>query len=849
MVRRDATRSATIDADRYPFLAQYATPVKRAEREIVGRDHEIESLFAAFHRPELCNVILLAPAGSGKALENGTLIPVADERGFVPIEELCVGDRTFDDGGEVCRVQGVFPQGELPCHYVTFDDDTTVSCNEGHIWRARRRGEATWRELTLRELMAVDEAFDRPTWEIPVAAAVNRRIVGLGTLAERVREMADALEGGVMLPDGRHAAIVSKGAQLSRMRTLVASCGFRCDVVPHDDGSVLVAVRGDSEAQEAALSGKGVVVRAYTTSHDRALAVRRVERRTREVPMTCITVSSPHHVYLAGEDFVVTHNTALVQGAMARDTSRIYLEVDMARMIADLPDTNQMAARLKRLFDETQLYNRDNSSEIVLFMDEFHQVVQLSDAAVEALKPLLADSGTRGIRVIAATTNVEFRQYISSNQPLVERLQRINLAEPDRKTTVAILRGMARRYGVERLFHSDRMFELIYEYTERYIPANAQPRKSILVLDSMVGWHRATKAPLDQHLLAKVLEESEGVHVAFNVDATTIKKRLDERVFAQDYATSAIEERLQICVADLNDHTKPMSSFLFTGSTGVGKTEVTKQLVDILFGDDRSLLRFDMTEYSERSSQDRFRYELTSRVWARPYSIVLLDEIEKACGEVTGLLLQVLDDARLQDKDNREVSFKNCYIIMTTNAGSEVYETIAQYNSSDKGDRENIASYEKVIRQSIQSTTGERRFPPELLGRIDTIVAFQPLSEATMGRIVERKLVNLRDELMRKHGIELRAAGSDIIRYLIGDRTSREASAGGARGVVETFEREVTTAVARFINANPGVRAVGVRVEGDKAVDNKRQLKSHARIVVAEVQGTRRTTPGNDGRR
>ena len=140
--------------------------------------------------------------------------------------------------------------------------------------------------------------------------------------------------------------------------------------------------------------------------------------------------------------------TALVQGTMILDKARQYLEVDLARMIADIEDANRMAARIKKLFDETAEYVKRTNTEVVLFIDEFHQIVQLSAAAVEALKPALADSGTRGIRVIAATTYTEFRKYISSNQPLVERLQRINLAEPDKDTTVKILKGMADRYGV-----------------------------------------------------------------------------------------------------------------------------------------------------------------------------------------------------------------------------------------------------------------------------------------------------------------------------------------------------------------------------------------------------------------
>ena len=524
--------------------------------------------------------------------------------------------------------------------------------------------------------------------------------------------------------------------------------------------------------------------------------------------------------------------TALVQGTMERDAERLYLEVDLARMIADCQnDTNEMAAKLKMLFSETEACVKTEGQEIVLFIDEFHQVVQLSAAAVEALKPLLADSGTRGIRVIVATTLEEFNQFISPNQPLVERLQRINVPEPDEDATVEILRNMSKTYGVDNQFYDDHVFHMIYEYTNRYIPANSQPRKSIKVLDAMVGWHRSEGRKMDDRLLADVIQESEDVNVAFRVDASTIKKRLDEKVLAQQYATTQIERRLQLCVADLNDKSKPMSTFLFTGSTGVGKTEMTKQLAEILFQDQRRLLRFDMTEYANDDSLERFRDLLTTRIWEHPYSIVLLDEIEKACASVTRLLLQVLDDGRLTNRNNREISFTNCYIVLTTNAGSEIYKTIAQYGASDEGSERIAKKYDSLIRRSLSETSGDSRFPPELIGRIDVMVPFQPLSRATMGNIVKMKLRKLKDQVRSRHGVEL-VVNKDVIRYLVDDNLSTDSDAGGARVVMSKLESEVTTNVARFINEHPFVSRIGVKVEGDMAIDNKNQLESRAYIKV-----------------
>lgn len=530
-----------------------------------------------------------------------------------------------------------------------------------------------------------------------------------------------------------------------------------------------------------------------------------------------------------------TGKTALVQGTMIHDAGRLYLEVNLSKMIADLTDPNQMADKLKMLFSETQVFRESQNIEIVLFMDEFHQVVQLSAAAVEALKPLLADSGTRGVRVIAATTYIEFRKFIQPNQPLVERFQRINLSQPDKATTVQILKSMAKRYGVGNQIHGDHLFEMIYEYTNRYIPANSQPRKSIIILDSMVGWYKYKKRKMDLKLLADVIYEAEGVNVAFRVDATKIKKELDAHVFAQEYATQMLENRLQVCVADLNDKSKPMSSFLFTGSTGVGKTEMTKQLARVLFQDEHRLIRFDMTEYANPDSLDSFRRELTNRVWERPYSIVLLDEIEKACAPVTRILLQVLDDGRLMDENNREVVFTNAYIILTTNAGSEVYESIAQYASDDSGSGLQMKKYEKNIRDSIGGTTGDNRFPPELLGRIDCIIPFQPLSEATQMNIVRAKLDKLAKEVKAKHNIEL-AIHTRVIDYLVKDNLDTDASAGGARAAINKMNSEVTAKVARFINANPDIIEIIVTIEGDMAFENKNQLESRAYVTVKPRQ-------------
>ena len=586
---------------------------------------------------------------------------------------------------------------------------------------------------------------------------------------------------------------------------------------------------------------------------------RKIIGRDQEMLRLAAILSAPElcNACLIGE--AGSGKTMLVQGVMAKDTGRSYLEINLAKMIADFNPVT-LGNSLTQLFGEVDVFKRITDRELVLFIDEFHQIVQLSAPAVEAMKPLLADSGTRGVKVIAATTFDEFRQYILPNQPLVERFQRLNLSQPGKEMVVAILKGMAKQYGVASHQYNNSLYEMIYEYTNRYIPSSSQPRKSIRVLDAMVGWHNAAKRRLNVRLLADVIQQSEGINIAFKADAAGIKKYLDDHVYAQSYATLSISNRLHIAVADLNDKSKPMSTFLFTGSTGVGKTEMAKQLAKILFRDstdqddqnqssNRHFIRFDMSEYARPESVEYFRKEISARIWARPFSVVLLDEIEKASAEVTRELLQVIDDGRLSDENGRQVVFTNCYIIITTNAGSEIYKNLeaftnnlsnggasapAEASDKEKAESEGLVQYIKLIKESIITTTADNKFPPELLGRIDCIVPFQPLSEDTKMRIIGNKMDHLIYDVSKKHNKKLKMS-NQIPEFIVKDNLDRDPDQGGARSAIAKFEEQVVARVARCINENPDAVEIHVGISGGMAFENKTQLKSAACIHVYAI--------------
>ena len=1248
----------------YPMLRDFASRLGKPAREVVGREKEKVSLMSALARPEMCNAILLAPPGTGKAHPNDELIPVADERGYVRIGMLKVGDRVFDEHGDPVTVTGVFPQGLKRDYAVVINEDWAVHCNDEHLWTVRRDG-GQWQTLTLREIMnqGLYDARGGLVWELPASGALVRQsrllpvdpyvcgaFLGWGVrIDERgyvsmPNEASDEVfaaieermgwkrqceksrsifihegtgkrvEGSQVMTHPAFTSLIVKGEKERRIprlymtssihdrqemaRALRESVSYRMVHVPVPSGSVL-------EALDA------LVCDPWAVDHDLAELERSFETREemiscvidtgRETEMTCIMVDSDTHLYQVGRGHIVTHNTVLVQSCMEDDPARIYLEVDMAKMISDLSNPEEMAARLKALFDEAEAFSKAEGREVVLFIDEFHQVVQLSAAAVEALKPLLAASGSRGIKVIAATTYDEFDAHIASNLPLVERLARINIPQTNRRVTIEILKAMAQKYGVDQGMISESLYEQIFDYTNRYVPASVQPRKSIRVLDAMVGRHRYLGEPMDKKLLATVLKVEFGVEVEINVDATAIKAELDKRVFSQDFATTSIARRLQLCVAGLNDPDKPQASLLFTGATGTGKactddtmvpvwsedgsvswkrhgdlvvgdyvfardgsptkvlgvfpqgerdvyrvtfgdgrtldvsdnhlwavypnrrsreegptiystktlmnkglvsnlrngrqgmkytvsmnkpvqwptadlpvdpyalgaliangsltekvlaissddeetvarvgqaigaaswdqnsnnyswyfgtgeawggamkrriqladvfvgtlseligvkspqrfipeqylhasieqrwalvqglfdcdgsigacdgdrynvsyataskqlaedvrillfslgvpcsvnqhvrerdgntyveyevhvkahnsdkhrffrldrkkslaiksqsvvkqrekrfdyvgirsiekldakesmtciyvdndehlyqagdfivthnTEVTKQLAKILFGDDqRHLVRFDMSEWGRDDSVDLFREELARHVWATSHCVLLFDEIEKASPLVVRLLLQVLDDGRLSDKDGRQVSFLNTYIVLTTNAGSEIYRTIGEYNADDHGSEETMRDYEKIIETSIKSEDGGK-FPPELLGRIDAIVPFQPLSRATLRKIMTKKLAEMITDVKRKHGIHVTVDGR-VLEFLVEDEARSDSDSGGARDMVRRMQRFVTTEIAAFINEHPHERNIAVSIEGTLRSEDVSILKSDARVVV-----------------
>lgn len=526
-----------------------------------------------------------------------------------------------------------------------------------------------------------------------------------------------------------------------------------------------------------------------------------------------------------------TGKTSIVAEMTRDEKKNIYLEIDLARMGAE--GANQMASRLKGLADEVANYQIERTAEsntapgLILFMDEFHQLIQLSAPAVEAIKPLLAMSGARNIRIITATTFEEYQKYVQSNEALNQRLQRINITPPNKETILMILKSLVARSMPSTYQVDTTIYEHIVDYAERYLPSQSQPRKSISILDAMIGWHLAFGDRLDRKLLNKVVYESTGINANFEVNVHKITEYLNKRVINQSLAVNSVVHRLNISLADMTDDTKPQGSFLFMGPTGVGKTELAKAMAMSLFGSERSLIRFDMSEYALEDSLDLFRNQLTDRVWENPYSIILLDEIEKADRTITRLLLQVLDDARLSNRHGREVIFSNAYIVATTNVGEAAYANAANYN-----DKEDLSEYMDVLMNALISTDS---FPSELVNRFDALVPFNSLKEEAIRQIAKIQLQRVVEMAKKKHNVDL-FYHKNVIQHLVDEKYDENTRGGGGRGMKRNVENEIITKVARFINENPEIKSLGIMSEGEKRSEDKYRLESKSKIIVGQFE-------------
>lgn len=537
--------------------------------------------------------------------------------------------------------------------------------------------------------------------------------------------------------------------------------------------------------------------------------------------------------------------TTLIRELARRDTQRAYYSVKISDLTVTDGHTSNVEAlaanRVNRISEEVQNYQKANKQEIVLFMDEIHQLIHSAPSALQALKPILADSGQSNVKVIAATTYQEYIDNLQSDQALDERFQKIKLSKIDATTTIKILQKTAQKYLNEGEI-SLQLIKQIVDVAERYLPSEEQPRKSINILDSMIGRHNALNQPLNTDLLRTVMLQNNGIEIDWNVNVEKVKKYLNSRVLDQRLAINEVCKRLYISVEGLSDSNRPQASFLFAGATGVGKTELARSLAKALFGSEEAMIRFDMSEYADARDLNVFKDRLTDMIWQRPFTVLLLDEVEKASSAIRKLLLQVLDEGHLTNRYGRVTVFTNCYLIMTTNSGQNIFKDIQGFVDGKTANirEENMTKYNKIIRRALIDTNSNSenstKFPPELLNRVDVVIPFQPLGREAKIAVTKLRMSELVLRMKRVFGINL-SFDEDVVGYIALENTSDSTDSGAGREIRRLLQDEILAPLAKFMNNNPNVSNIGIKIEGTMAYTDPTKLRGYgtAHVVVGQI--------------
>ena len=471
---------------------------------------------------------------------------------------------------------------------------------------------------------------------------------------------------------------------------------------------------------------------------------------------------------LVGESGV--GKTAIAEGLAKRIVDKqapkvvsdcVVYTLDLGSLLAGTKYRGDFEKRFKALLKELK-----NEKKTILFIDEIHMIIGAGAAsggvmdASNLLKPLLA-SGE--IRCMGSTTFSEYRGVFDKDRALSRRFQKIDISEPSVEDTYKILKGLKQRYEEHyQLRYTDRALRSAAELSGRYITDRFMPDKAIDVIDEagaaqQLVSEKKRKKTIGPHDIETVVSKiaripSNQVSVSDKESLQKLDKRLKVTVFGQDEAIDTLTSAIRLSRAGLKAEEKPIGSFLFAGPTGVGKTEVCRQL-SLIMG--VQLLRFDMSEYMERHTVSRLigappgyvgfdqGGQLTDAVTKHPHSVVLLDEIEKAHPEVFNLLLQVMDHGTLTDNNGRKSDFRNVVLIMTTNAGAQ------------EASRTSIGFDQQDHTTDVMETL-KKMFTPEFRNRLDAIIQFNALPFQVIEWIVDKFLTELQAQLDQKK-VEIRA--------------------------------------------------------------------------------------------
>ncbi|NER90276.1 ATP-dependent Clp protease ATP-binding subunit [Moorena sp. SIO3A2] len=589
--------------------------------------------------------------------------------------------------------------------------------------------------------------------------------------------------------------LVNLGVDLTELRTHVNSsiAELTAATTAKGQGSSFI---GNTQNQKATLEEFGTNLTKLAAEGKLDPVVGRQQEIERVVQI--LGRRSKNNPILLGEPGV--GKTAIAEGLAQRIVSqdvpdlladKQVISLDMALLVSGTRFRGDFEERLKQVVSEVQ-----QSGNIILVIDEIHTLVGAGSLeggmdAANLLKPALA----RGeLQCLGATTLDEYRKYIEKDAALERRFQPVMVSEPSVEDTIDILHGLRSTYEeYHKVQISDQALLAAAQLSDRYISDRYLPDKAIDLIDEAGSrvhlmhskpssraraeseWEsegiegKLSPSPtipiVDQEDIAQIVASWTGIPVNKLTESESalllhLEETLHERIIGQDEAVTAVSRAIRRARVGLKDPNRPIASFIFSGPTGVGKTELAKSLASYLFGSEDKMIRLDMSEYMERHTVSKLigsppgfvgydeGGQLTEAVRRQPYSVVLFDEIEKAHPDVFNVLLQLLDDGRLTDARGRTVDFKNTILIMTSNIGSKVIEkggSVFGFESSK--------TYEESRYNQIRTQVNENLkdyFRPEFLNRLDDIIVFRQLKKNEVKEIAEILLQEISSSIQEK---------------------------------------------------------------------------------------------------
>ena len=462
------------------------------------------------------------------------------------------------------------------------------------------------------------------------------------------------------------------------------------------------------------------------------------------------------------------------------------ISLDIASMVAGTTYRGQFEERIKTVIKELNQH-----PEVILFIDEIHTLMGAGNAqgsldAANILKPSLA----RGeVQCIGATTVNEYRTSIEKDGALERRFQKVTVQPTTTDETYTILTRLSETYGqFHHVQYTQEALRACVNLTDRYITDRQFPDKAIDAMDEVGAWKgerlevRTERQEITEADVARVVSQMSGVPVqrvaqAEGEQLRQMAAKLQQRVIGQDDAVQKVVKAIQRSRMGLRDPRKPIGTFFLLGPTGVGKTHLAQCLAEEMFGSRDAIIRFDMSEYMEKHTVSLLvgappgyvahedGGKLTEAVRRKPYSIVLFDEIEKAHPDIFNVLLQVMDEGRLTDRQGHIVNFKNTIIILTSNVGTR---QLSEFGSGIGFGADSLddKATERMLNKALQRT-----FPPEFVNRLDNIIVFHPLKDEDLAQILSQELrpLQVRLETMG-YTLELTDATREEILRLSRDR-------------------------------------------------------------------------------